>query len=130
MEQILLAYGLSTETVAAIMIYKHSKVKVLSPDRNMDYFYFVADVLQGDTLAPYLLIICEAYAFKTFINLMKENCFNLTKERRRRYPAQTNTDADYTDDIALLGRTHAQAETLLHSLEGAAGNKTEFVCFN
>ena len=31
---------------------------------------------------------------------MKENGFKLAKERSRRYPAQTITDADYTDDIA------------------------------
>ena len=29
-------------------------------------------------------------------------------------------DADYTDDIALLANTPAQAETLLHSLERVA----------
>ena len=51
---------------------------------------------------------------------MKENGFKLAKESSRRYPAQTNTDADYSDDIALLANTPAQAETLLHSLERAA----------
>ena len=48
---------------------------------------------------------------------MKDNGFRLTKERSRRYPAQTNTDADYADDITLLTNTRTQAETLLHSLE-------------
>ena len=51
---------------------------------------------------------------------MKDNSFNLTKERSRRYLAQTITDADYADDIALLANTPAQTETLLHSLERAA----------
>ena len=59
MEQILLAYGLLKETVAAIMIlYKNTKVNVRSPDGDTDYFDIVAGVLQGDTLAPYLFIIC------------------------------------------------------------------------
>ena len=59
MEQILLAYGLPKETVAAIMIlYRNNKVKVRSPGRDTDYFDIVAGVLQGDTLAPYLFIIC------------------------------------------------------------------------
>ena len=40
-----------------------------------------------------------------------------TKKRSRRYPAKTITDADYSDDIAILANTPAQAETLLHSLE-------------
>ena len=51
---------------------------------------------------------------------MKENGFKLTKERNRRYLTLTITDADYTDDIALLANTPAKAETLLHSLELAA----------
>ena len=59
MEQILLAYGLPKETVAAIiMLYKNTKVKVHSPDGDTDYFNIVAGVLQGDTLAPELFIIC------------------------------------------------------------------------
>ena len=59
MEQILLAYGLPKETAAAIMIlYRNTKVKVRSPDEDTEYFDIVAGVLQGDTLAPYFLIIC------------------------------------------------------------------------
>ena len=59
MEQILQAYGLPKETVAAITIlYRNTKVKVWSPDGDTEYFDIVAGVLQGDTLAPYLFIIC------------------------------------------------------------------------
>ena len=69
---------------------------------------------------------------------MKENGFTLAKERNRRYPAQTIMNVDCTDDIALLVNTPAQAESLLHSLEWAAGSiglhvnadKTEYMCFN
>ena len=69
---------------------------------------------------------------------MKDNGFKLTKERSRKYPAHTITDADYADDIALLANTPAQAETLLHCLErGADGigfhvnaDKTKYMCFN
>ena len=38
----------------------------------------------------------------------------------RRYPAKTITDANYTDDIAILANSPDQAETLLHSLERTA----------
>ena len=37
-----------------------------------------------------------------------ENGFKLTKERSRRYPAKTITDADYADDIAFLAKATAQ----------------------
>ena len=114
LEQILRAYGLPKETVAATMIlYKNTKVKVRSPDGDTEYFDIVAGVLQGDTLATYLFIICLDYA-------------------------KTITDADYADDIAILANTPNQAKTLLHSLERAAAgiglhvnaHKTEYMCFN
>ena len=59
MEQILLAYSLPKETVAAITIlYRNTKVKVRSPDGDTEYFDIITGVLQVDTLAPYVLIIC------------------------------------------------------------------------
>ena len=122
MEQILLAYGSPKETIAAIMmLYRNTKVKVRSPDGDTDYFDIVVGLLQGDTLAPYLFIVCLDFVLRTSIDKMKKkNGFKLTKERRTKYPAQTITNTDYTDDIALLANAPAQAETLLHSLERAA----------
>ena len=101
-------------------------------------FDIVAGVLQGDTLAPYLFIICLDYVLRTSIDKIRENGFELTKRRSKRYPAKTITDADYADDLALLANTPNQAETLLHSLERAAAgiglhvnaNKTEYMCYN
>ena len=59
MEQILLTYGLPKETVTVIMmLYKNTKVKVRSPDSDTDDFDILSGVVQGDTLAPYLFIIC------------------------------------------------------------------------
>ena len=68
---------------------------------------------------------------------MKENGFKQEKKSRR-YPAQTITDADYADDIALLANTLAQAESLQQTLKRAAAgiglhvnaDKTEHMCFN
>ena len=89
-------------------------------------------------MAPYLFIICLDYVLRKSIDLMKENSFKLAKERSRRYPAQTITDADYPDDIALLANKPTQAETLQHSLERVAAgiglhvnaDKMEYMCFN
>ena len=136
MEQILLAYGLPKETVAAITIlYRNTKVKVRTPDGDTGYF----DIVAGeDTLAPYLFIICLDYVLTTSIDKIRENGFELTKKRSRRYPAKTITDADYADDIALLVNTPNQAETLPYSLERAAAgiglhvnaHKTKYMCYN
>ena len=118
MEQILLPYGIPKEAITAKMILdRNTKVKVYSPDGDTDYFDIVAGVLQGDTLAPYLFIICLGYVLRTSIDKIKENSFKLTKKRSIRYSAKTITDADYPNDIAILANAHAQAKTLLYSLE-------------
>ena len=86
MEQILLVYGQPKKTITTIMmLYRNTKVKVRSPDGETDYFDIVAGVLQGDTLAPYLFIICLDYILRTSIDKIKENGFKLIKERSRRY---------------------------------------------
>ena len=120
------------------MLYRNTKINARSPDGDTDYFDILAGGLQGEILSPYPFNICLDYVPRTSVDLMKNNGFKLEKERKRRYPAHTITDTDYADDIALLANTPAQAETMLHSLEQAAGgiglhanaDKTEYVCFN
>ena len=76
--------------------------------------------------------------FRTSIDKIRENGFELTKKRSRRYAAKTITDADYADDKAILANTPNQAKTLLHSVERAAAgiglhvnvHKTEYMCCN
>ena len=89
-------------------------------------------------LASSPAVICLDYVLRTSIDKIRENGFELTKKRSRRYPAKTITDADYADDRAILTNTPDQAETLLHSLERAAAgislyvnaHKTEYMCYN
>ena len=137
--QIQLAYGLFKETVAAITIlYRNTKEKVRSPDGDTEYFDIVAGLLQANTLASNLFIICLDYVFRTSIDKIRENGFDLTEKRSRTYPAKTITDADYANDIAILANAPNQAKTLLHSLERAAAgiglhvnaHKTEYMCYN
>ena len=112
MEQILLAYGLPKETIAAITIlYRNTKVKVRSPDGDTEYFDIVAGVLQGNTLAPYLFIICLDYMLRTSIDKISENSFELTKKRSRRHPTKTITNADYADDISILANQPSRNTT-------------------
>ena len=139
MEQILRVYGITKETVAAITIlYRNTNVKVRLPDGDIEYLDIIAGVMHGDSLVPYLFIICLDYVLRTSIDKIKENGFELTKKSSRRYLAKTITDANYSDEIAILANTPNQAETLLHSLEQAAAgiglylnaHKTEYLCFN
>ena len=139
MLQILIAYGLLRETVVAIiMLYKNTKVKIRSSDGGTDFFDFIAGVLQKDTLASYLFIICQDYVLEMSIDLMKENGFTLKKARNRWYLVQTITDAGYADVIVFLANSPTQAKTPLLNLEQAAGrighhvnvDKTKYLSFN
>ena len=90
---------LPKETAAPIrMLYKNMEVKVRLPDGDTDYLDIAANVLQGDTLTPYLIIFYQDYVVRTSINLMKI-----------RFQAGKG-------NIPLLENTPAQAESLLRSL--------------
>ena len=91
---------------------RNTKIKVRSLYGDTVFFYIAAGVLQGDTLAPYLFIICQDYVLQMAIGQIKENGFTLKKARSRRYPAETIMDADYAN-------TSVQSESQLHSLEKA-----------
>ena len=87
MEQILLTHDLPKETVADIMmLYKNTKVKVCSTDKDTDYFDIVAGVLQGDTLAPYPFIICLDYILKMSIDIMKYNISSWQRKEAENTP--------------------------------------------
>ena len=98
-----------------MILYRNTKVKVHSRDGDTDYFYMMAGILQGDTLAPYLFIICLDYVLRTSTAKIKENGFELTKKRSSRYPAKTITDADYADDVAILAISPAQVSISMHT---------------
>ena len=90
-EQILLAYGLPKESVAAITIlYRNIKMKVHLPDGDTEYFDIVAGVLQGDTLVPYLFIICLDNVLRTSINKIREKRLRADKEKKQKVPRKNN----------------------------------------
>ena len=115
MSEILSAYGLPQKIIQAIkMLYINTKSMVRTPDGDTDFFEIVAGVLQGDTLAPYLFIICLDYALRISADAHVELGLTLTKSRSSRYPAKYMTDIDYADDLALLSDNINDATTLLH----------------
>ena len=91
MEQIQLVYCLSKEKVAGIIILsRNTNVKVYSPNGDTGYLDIVTGVLQGDTLAPNLFIICLDNVLRTSIDKIKENGFKLTKEKKQKVPCKNN----------------------------------------
>ena len=113
-------------------------IKVHALDGDTNYFAILAGVLLGDESASYQFIIWLDYVLRTSLDSMKENGVKLAKVRSKRYPAQTITDADYAENIALKVNAPTQAKSLLHSLERKAGgiglhvnaDKTDYMCFN
>ena len=71
-----------------MMLCKNMKAMFCKPDVDTDFFDIVTGVLQRDTLASYLLIICLDFILQMSIDLMKENDLTLEKTRSRRYPAK------------------------------------------
>ena len=102
-----------------MILYENTTAKVRPTDGDTDFFEILACVLQGDTIAPYLFIICLDYVLLTSIDPLN-SCGRILSERKsRRYPAKFITDADYADDLALLSSTIKEASFLLYALEKA-----------
>ena len=69
MEFILRKYGIPMENINAIvMLYRNTHSMVRSPDGDITFFEITTGVLQGDTLAPFLFIICLDYILMTAID--------------------------------------------------------------
>ena len=139
MKQIMNAYGIPKETVTAIMmLYKNTKSMVKSPDGDTEFFNITKGVLQGDTLAPYLFVLCLDYIMKMSADSNIDLGFTLQPSRSRRYPAIKITDADYADDLCIISDYLDNATVLLHQIEDIANKiglvvnakKTEFMAFN
>ena len=56
---------------------------------------------------------------RTSIDKIKENSFELTKKRSKRYQQKQLPDANYADNIAIIANEQAQAETVQLCLERA-----------
>ena len=139
MENILIIYGIPMDIVNAIMmLYMNTSAMVRSPDGDTPYFEITTGVLQGDTLAPYLFIICLDYILKHSIDDNINLGFTLSQRRSSRHPAIHITDIDYADDIAVTADTIKDAEKMLHQIEEAAedirlkinSDKTEYMSLN
>ena len=73
-----------------MILYRNTKVKVGSPDGDTEYFDIVAGVLQVDTLAPYIFIICLDYVLRTSIDKIRENGLRADKEKKQKIPRKNN----------------------------------------
>ena len=96
-----------------MILYRNTKVKVRSPDGDTEYFDIVAGILQGDTLAPYLFIICLDYVLRTSIDKIHVNahkteymCFN----QAGHISTQDRTSLKLVDKFTYLGSSVSSTE--------------------
>ena len=66
-----------------IMMYKNTFSMVHSPDRDWEFFNKVAGVIHGDTLIPFIFIICLDYVLQNTQDKNQDLGFPLTKHRSR-----------------------------------------------
>ena len=103
-----------------------------------EFFDVLAGMLEGDTLAPFLFVICLDYVLRISIDKCNECGLILELARSRRFHTKKIADADYADDLALLSDNSYNAQKLLHILEKSAAfiglhvnaTKTEYMCYN
>ena len=92
----------------------NTQAKVLSPDEETEPFQITSEVLQADTLAPYLFVIVLHYALQKAIQDREEELgFCLKKQQSRCIGPVVLTDLDFADDITLLSEEIWQAQELL-----------------
>ena len=136
MMRILDAYGIPGPIVSAT--YANTTAKVLSPDGETEPFQILAGLLQGVTLAPYLIIALD-YALRRAIEGREEQLgFTVTPWKGRRVGSIVKTDFDFADNIAQVSNLVDQAQELLHRVGGESRKvglrlnvkKTEVMVFN
>ena len=100
MFEILELYGIPSKIIAAIkVLYSNTSATTLTPDGETSPFDILADILQGDTLAPFLFIIVVDYVLPLSVDKVNDKGFQLKPRQSTRYPAVYLTDTDYADDI-------------------------------
>ena len=120
MKYILKSYGISAETVSTIMMLYMNHSMVKSPDGDTQLFEITTGILQGDTISPFLFIICLDYILKSYIDCSSHFSFTLKIRRSRRHPSTYITDIKYAYDIAITADSMENIKQLLNQIEEKA----------
>ena len=74
---------------------------VRSPDGDTPYFEVTTGILQGETVAPFLFIICLEYVLRKSLDDNKNISLTIKKRMSSRHPTIYITDTNYADDLAI-----------------------------
>ena len=130
-------YGIPEKVVNAISILYKNSESVVSVDGNIsESFDVTIEFLQGDVLAPFLIILIDNLLRRVTANT--DSGIATHQRASRRLPAKMINDLDFADDIALLESTKARAQDHLLKTASAAEKfgliisvpKTEYIFIN
>ena len=91
-------------------MYTDTSPTVLSTDEETQSF--LASILQGGTLAPFLFIIVVDYALRISVDSISGKGYILHRKRSPRHSAVYLTDIDFADDIVLISQSIEHAQDL------------------
>ena len=134
--QILKAYGIPTRLEDAIgKTYEETPANVSSSDSETEFFKITADVLQGDTLAPYLFIIVLVYVHREAIEGHEGSLGLIIKSRQGRKVKTvkvTNLNLHTTLlFLAISSNEHKTYSEILKKHQSSSnGKKTKYMLFN
>ena len=112
------AYGIPSKIVNAIRVmYKNTSALVVIPESNNDIFQMGSGVLKGDSLAPFLFIICLDYTLST--SMFSSNGLNLKRRESRKVPPKKLAELAFANDIALMKDMINKDRSLLQKIETA-----------
>ena len=75
-----------------MILYKNTIAMVCSPDGDTNSFDIFTGVLQGDTLAPYMFMICLDCVPRTSIDLTKKWFHSKKKKKKKQTTSCNNYD--------------------------------------
>lgn len=87
----------------------------MTPERNTDPFLINAGVLHGDSLGPFLFIICLDYVLRN--TMSPTDCLTLKYPRISIHPEDVLLELANADKIVFMENTLQEAEKLLHRVE-------------
>ena len=126
MREVLLAYKVRDETVDAIMMLYTDTRSMKKPDGDSNFFKNHWRVLQSNTFAIYLFILCLDYVLRRAIDSNKKQGFTLHI---------TYLKFIDVDDLAVLSDHLTDAAVLLYYLEETPSEvelnaNSKFLCYN
>ena len=137
---ILKYYGIPERLLSKIkLLYTNTKAKVVTKEGSTEEFIINSGILQGDTLAPFLFIICVDFCMRRTVGYDESKLgFTLEQRKSSRYGPKIVTDFDYVDDICLTSNDKESAQVFLNRVENICSevgllineSKTEYMTFN